>query len=83
MRNLQTILYRIVAVFVSQALKVVGAGTIVGIETWKSLLLAGGLGVAKVVEGLARAYLDDGKLTKSEIDTVFNSVDSQKSDSKE
>lgn len=79
MRNIQTILYRIVAVFVSQALKVVGAGTIVGIETWKSLLLAGGLGVAKVVEGLARAYLDDGKLTKSEIDDVFNSVDTQKS----
>ena len=32
-------------------------------------------GVATVVEGLSRAFLDDGKLSASEINTVFNAVD--------
>jgi hypothetical protein len=32
-------------------------------------------GVATVVEGLARAYLEDGKLTNAEINEVFNKVD--------
>jgi hypothetical protein len=38
-------------------------------------LLAGGLGVATVVEGLARAFLNDGKLTLDEINEVFGKVD--------
>ena len=72
---MKQILLRIVAVFAASGLSVVGAGSLVGIETWKSIVLAGGLGVAKVVEGLARAYMDDGKLTLSEINEVFNGVD--------
>ena len=72
---MKQILLRILAVFAAQGLSVVGAGSLVGIEVWKSIALAGGLGVAKVVEGLARAYMDDGKLDMDEIDAVFNSVD--------
>jgi hypothetical protein len=30
---------------------------------WKSIFMAGIAGVATVVEGLSRAFLDDGKLT--------------------
>jgi hypothetical protein len=37
--------------------------------------MAGVGGVATVVEGLARAYMDDGKLDAAEIDAVFNKVD--------
>lgn len=66
---------RIVAVFAANGLSVVGAGSLAGIEVWKSIALAGGLGVATVIEGLARAYLDDGKLTKAEINDVFAKVD--------
>lgn len=72
---MKQILLRILAVFAAQGLSVVGAGSLVGIEVWKSIALAGGLGVAKVVEGLARAYMDDGKLDMDEINDVFNSVD--------
>lgn len=72
---MKQILLRIIAVFAAQGLSVVGAGSLVGIEVWKSIVLAGGLGVAHVVEGLARAFMDDGKLSKEEIDGVFNSVD--------
>jgi len=37
--------------------------------------MAGVGGVATVVEGLARAFLDDGKLDVDEINEVFNRVD--------
>lgn len=69
------VIMRIVAVFAANGLSVIGAGSIAGIEPWKAAALAGGLGVATVVEGLARAFLDDGKLTKDEINAVFNQVD--------
>lgn len=66
---------RIVAVFSASGLGVVGAGTLAGVQLWQAVLMAGIGGVATVVEGLSRAYLDDGKLTDAEIDEVFNSVD--------
>ena len=69
------VIMRIIAVFAANGLSVVGAGSLAGIETWKSVMLAGGLGVATVVESLARAFLDDGKLTKQEINEAFNKVD--------
>jgi hypothetical protein len=37
--------------------------------------MAGTLGVATVVEKLARAFLDDGKLDADEINSAFSSVD--------
>jgi hypothetical protein len=41
--------------------------------------MAGIGGVATVVEGLSRAYLQDGKLTTDEINEVFNAVDKKNS----
>lgn len=69
------VVMRIIAVFAANGLSVIGAGAVAGIELWKSVALAGGLGVATVIEGLARAFLDDGKLTKEEINQVFDTVD--------
>jgi hypothetical protein len=69
------ILLRILAVFGASGLSVVGAGAIAGVDLWKAVLMAGVGGVATVVEGLARAYMDDGKLDAAEIDAVFNKVD--------
>jgi hypothetical protein len=37
--------------------------------------MAGIAGVAMVVEGLSRAFLDDGKLSVAEINQVFAKVD--------
>ena len=71
---------RIVAVFAASGLSVVGAGSLFGREVWKSIALAGGLGVATVVEALSRAYLADGKLTTSEINDAFRLVDKKKED---
>jgi len=75
MKNINNILMRIVAVFAASGLSVIGAGAVVGISTAKAVILAGTLGVATVVEKLARAFLDDGKLTATEINEAFASVD--------
>jgi hypothetical protein len=72
---MKDILFRILAAFASTGLSVMGAGAIAGIPMWKACLMAGIGGVAFVVEGLARAYMDDGRLTKDEINAVFNKVD--------
>jgi len=73
--GLGNIVARIVAVFAASGLSVIGAGAVVGIDTMKAVMLAGGLGVATVVEKLARSFLDDGKLSVEEINEAFNAVD--------
>jgi len=73
--NLSNVIMRIIAVFAASGLSVIGAGAIVGIDTAKAVILAGTLGVATVVERLARGFLDDGKLSVTEINEAFKSVD--------
>ena len=70
---------RVIATFAASGLSVVGAGSLFGIEVWKSIALAGGLGVATVMEALSRAYLADGRLTTTEINEAFSLVDRRKS----
>ena len=77
-KKLKQIVTRIMAVFSASGLSVVGAGTLAGVQLWQAVLMAGIGGVATVVEGLSRAYLDDGVLTDEEIDQVFNSVDKKR-----
>ena len=77
--SINNIVARIIAVFAASGLSVIGAGAIIGIETYKAVILAGTLGVATVVERLARGFLDDGKLTVSEINSAFLSVDKKAS----
>lgn len=72
---MKQIILRILAVFGASGLSVVGAGAIAGVPLWKAVMMAGVGGVATVVEGLARAYMDDGVLDADEINEVFNKVD--------
>lgn len=67
------LLGRIVALFLVSALTTIGAGAIIGIDTLQTAILAGVMGVANVVEDLSRGYLNDGKLSKKEIDDAFTS----------
>ena len=76
---MNNVLLRIVSVFAASGLSVIGAGSLVGIEVFQAVLLAGGLGVATVIESLARAYLNDGKLTKDEVNEAFAKVDKRAS----
>ena len=79
MDTLKNIFMRIMAVIAAESLGVIGAGTLVGIEVWQAAVLAGALGVARVVEALARFYLADGKLTTVEINAAFAKVDKKAS----
>jgi hypothetical protein len=78
MEQLKNIGLRILATFAASGLGVVGAGAIAGIPLWKAAFMAGIGGVAVVVEGLSRAFLDDGKLSVAEINDVFNSAEKKK-----
>ena len=62
---------RVLALFIVSALTTIGAGAIIGMNTLQTAILAGILGVANVVEDLARGYLNDGKLDKTEIEAAF------------
>jgi hypothetical protein len=75
MKQLNNILMRIVATFAASGLGVIGAGAIAGVSIWKACFMAGMAGVATVVEGLSRAFLDDGKLSTAEVNQVFTKVD--------
>lgn len=74
-KNIKNILMRIVAVFAANGLAVIGAGAIAGISTLKAVTVAGLTAVAAVVEKLARAFMDDGKLTEDEINAAFSTID--------
>ena len=76
----KNVLLRILATFAASGLGVIGAGTIAGVPVLKAVFMAGIAGVAVVIEGLSRAFLDDGKLTTSEINAVFNKVDRKSGD---
>ena len=66
------IIMRIAATFAYSAMAVIGGASIVGgIPVWKAALLAGIGSTAHVVEKLARAYADDGVITREELNEAF------------
>ena len=77
MKLFGNVLMRIVATFVASALGVIGAGSVAGsisgveIPIWFSAVMGGVMAVAKVVELLSLAFLEDGKLSRAEIDAAF------------
>ena len=73
--TIKNIVIRIIAVFAASGLSVIGAGALVGINTLTAVIMAGTLGVATVVEKLARGFINDGQLDLDEINAAFNSVD--------
>lgn len=83
MSQFKNIMLRILATFAASGLGVIGAGAIAGVPLWKACFMAGIAGVAFVIEGLSRAFLDDGKLSLEEINAVFNKVDGKDGDKNE
>lgn len=75
MNPVVNVLLRIVAVFAATGLSVIGVGSLWDVNKWVSIGMAGTLGVATVIEALARGFLDDGRLTKQEINEAFAKVD--------
>jgi hypothetical protein len=80
MDTFKNVMMRILAVIAAEALGVIGAGSLVGIEVWQAAVLAGALGAARVLEALARFFLADGSLSAEEINQAFAKVDKKASD---
>ena len=72
MRLFGNVLLRIVATFVASVLGTIGAGALVGANPYISACIGGLLAVAKVIEHLSIAFLEDGKLTLDEINASFS-----------
>ena len=72
MKKVQDVAGRIVAVFLSSALAIVGGSAVLAPELaiWKSACLAGFAACATVIQKLASASLD-GNLTMDEINDAF------------
>ena len=72
MKKFQDVAGRIVAVFLSSALAIVGGSALIApeLELWKSAVLAGFTAVATVVQRLAQSSLD-GSLSLDEINDAF------------
>jgi hypothetical protein len=75
------ILSRMIAVCIATSLGTIGAGSLLGVEVWKSAGLAALLGCAVVAESLARAYLADGELTATDINKAFSQINSDEDQS--
>ena len=70
-KQIRDIAARMVATFVATALGVVGSGAIVGVDVATAALMAGVGACAVVLERLSRSFLDDGVLSKDEINAAF------------
>lgn len=73
-KNIIGVALRIGAVFVVVALDMVGVGAIAGINPIVAAIMAGLLAVSDVLKDLSNAYLEDGKITKEELDEAFAKV---------
>ena len=71
MKLFGNVLLRIVATFVASALGVIGAGSLGGVAPATAAFVGGILAVAKVIERLSYAFLEDGKLSNAEINAAF------------
>lgn len=74
MKKISNIFSRMIAVVIATALGTIGAGSIIGLETWKTAALAALMAIAVVSEDLARSYLKDGSLSDAEINSAFSKI---------
>lgn len=63
---------RLVAVFVAYSFNAIAAGALLGIEVVKSIMIAGIMGVATTLQNVARAFIDDAKMTERELEDAFS-----------
>jgi hypothetical protein len=78
---IKDVVFRSFALFLVKALPAIGAGSFIGVEPVNSAVIAGALAVSRVITDLAKAFLDDGKLTQEEVDAIFKKAN-KKEDTK-
>jgi hypothetical protein len=68
---MKQIILRVFAVFGYSSLAMIGGASMLGVSVVKGAALAGIVAASQVIEKLARAYADDGQITKSELNEIF------------
>lgn len=68
---MKSIIMRVVAVFGYSSLAMIGGAAMLDIGVVKAAILAGIVATSQVVEKLARAYADDGVISKEELRNIF------------
>lgn len=74
---MKQIVLRVFAVFGYSSLAMIGGASMLGVSVIKGAALAGIVAASQVIEKLARAYADDGQITKSELNEIFGAPKSQ------
>lgn len=70
-KKFEEIIIRLTAVFVAYAFQAVAAGAIVGVHVVKSILMAGLMGIATTFQYFAQSYINDGKMSVTEMNQAF------------
>jgi len=68
---MKQIIFRVFAVFGYSSLAMIGGASMLGVSVVKGAALAGIVAASQVIEKLARAYADDGVVSKSELNEIF------------
>lgn len=68
---MKQILLRVFAVFGYSSLAMIGGASMLGVSVIKGAALAGIVAASQVIEKLARAYADDGQVTREELAEIF------------
>jgi len=68
---MKQIILRVFAVFGYSSLAMIGGASMLGVSVIKGAALAGIVAASQVIEKLARAYADDGVITKDELSEIF------------
>lgn len=78
LKQIKEILKRTAAMTVSKISALFALGSVAGVSLAQNLLMTVGMGILEVAENLADSYLDDGKLSDSEIDATFKKIAAKK-----
>lgn len=68
---MKNIIFRVFAVFGYSSLAMIGGAAMLDIGVLKAAILAGIVATSQVIEKLARAYADDGVVSKEELNQIF------------
>ena len=72
---LKQIATRLGATFVAAAIPNILAGMLVDVKVWQAAVMSGAVATLGVVQMLAAAYKEDGKLTVEDVEQAFKGKD--------
>lgn len=73
--NIRSITKRTIAYIVLKVSATLGGGFVVGVEVWQAAAVAAFVGLMEVAEEVSRAYVQDGDVSESDLDEIFNGFD--------